>query len=270
MDLKNWFTKNKWIFLVLIYIGALTIQVVTKGWSTLLTSAGIGLIIALIATVFNYSRQAKRILRHIKYFLGYGMFKWEANSVFTIKKDAFPTLTSQEAILRKISKESLENNNISLNAESIQISYDRMRNLKIFLEQYVMYLDLSITDADYTDDEGNDLIYVNIKTKASLRYRDNNKAINGVLLDFYYFLERHYNPIDQKYSFSIQPENMPKDFLKKQFIQEYSAEEIDSFSIISKKTKSSVEKVNHKLLTLTTNRREDLNKSIKELILRLS
>ncbi|MFE7821832.1 hypothetical protein ACFU1R_27130 [Priestia megaterium] len=271
MDVKEWFTKHKWVILLAIYLFALTLQIIAKGWETFYTSAGIGLIVAILATVFNNSRNVKKIFRKIKYFFGYGMFKWEANSVFIVRKDIFGTLSSQEETLKKISKDALEHNDISVKgSEAIQMSFDKLRNLKIFLEEYVMYLDISITDADYMDEDENALIAVTIKTKASLRYRDNNKAINGLLLDFYYFFEKQYNPTEQKYTFKIQPENMPKDFLKKHFINEYSSDEVDAFSITSMKSKSSVERVNQKLLSLTTDRREELNSAIKNLILRLS
>ncbi|MBN8253861.1 hypothetical protein [Priestia flexa] len=271
MDFKKWFTNNKWIVLLLVYLAALILQFISKGWSALPTSAVIGLIVAIVATTFNNSREVKRLFRKIKYFLGFGMFKWEATSVFTVKKTMFKNSREQEEILRKIAKECLEDNDIDTKkSDSIQTSFDKAKNLKLFIEAYVMYLDISVTDADSYDDDGDELVYVTIKTKASLRYKDNNKAINGVLLDFYYRFEKKYSPQEQKYTVQIQPENMSKDFLTKNFINEFYPNEVSSFNITSKQSKSTIETVSHKLLSLTTDRREELNNSIKNLILKLS
>jgi hypothetical protein len=271
MDIKKLITNHKWIVLLFIYFIALGIQIYNLGLNAFISAAGIGLVIAILTTILNHSRLVKKTLRKIKHFLGFGMFKWEAVSVFTIKKDAINSLKSQEEEFIKLSTAALEHNKIDIKKNvSVQTSFDKLNNLKIFLDEYVMYLDVSITDADMNDDDGNELIYLTIKTRASLRFRDNNKAINGLLLDFYYFTEKKYNPTEQKYTFKIEPENMSKDFLKSHFINEFSVDEIDSFNITSKKSKTTIEKVNEKVLTITTDRREELNSAIRNLILRLS
>lgn len=271
MDIKNWITNHKWLCLIIIYLVALGIQMYNNGASAILSAAGIGLMIAILTTLFKNSRKLKKLLRKIKYFLGFGMFQWEANSVFTVKKEELRSLKLHEEEFIELSTAALEHNNIPVKKNiSVQTSFDKLNNLKIYLDKYVMYLDVTLTDADMVDDDGDELVYVTIKTRASLRYRDNNKAINGLLLDFYYFFEKKFNPIEQKYTFKIKPENMAKDFLKSHFINEFSANEIESFNIISKKSKTTIEKVNEKVLTITTDRREELNGAIKNLILRLS
>ncbi|AMQ19673.1 hypothetical protein [Geobacillus sp. JS12] len=270
MDIKKWVAHNKWFILVIIYLIALCIQIYKNGWGVLFTSSGIGLSIALCATIYNNSRSVKKFFRKIKYFLGFGMFKWEANAVFTVRKDRLPSLTSQESELEKIARKALENNGLdSKQPDAVQPSFDKLKNLKLFLKKYVMYLNVTLTDADFVDDDGNDLVYVNIKTDASLRFKDNNKAINGILLDFYFFFEQHYKPIEQKYSFKIEPEDMPRNFLIKQFINEFTQDEVDGFSIKVKNPRAN-EEVNEKYLSLTTNRREELNGSIRNMLLRLS
>jgi hypothetical protein len=270
MDVQKWIANNKWFLLLVIYVFALFMQIYKNGWGVFLTSAGIGLSVAIFATIFNNSRSVKKIFRKIKYFFGFGMFKWEATAVFTVRKDNLPSLTSQESEFEKIARKALENNGINTKQpDEVQPSFDKLKKLKIFLKKYVMYLDIALTDADFTDDDGNALVYVTIKTDASLRFKDNNKAINGILLDFYYFFEQHYKPIEQKYTFKIEPEDMPKNFLTKQFINEFTHDEVDKFLIKVKNPKAN-EEVNEKYLTLTTKRREELNGAIKNMLLRLS
>ncbi|KMJ59397.1 hypothetical protein AB685_00455 [Bacillus sp. LL01] len=269
MDFKKWMTNNKWIVLLLLYGAALIIQVINNGASVFGSVVGIGLIIAIISTFLDNSRKAKQTLRACKHFFGYGMFKWEAIGVFTVRKEQVPTLFSKERVFKEIAEKSLKNSNITLTHDSVQTSFDRLSNLKVFIEKYVMYLDISLTDAEIYDDDGKDLVYITIRTVASLRYRDNNKAINGILLDFYYFFEKEFIPSEEKYTVIVEPENMPKDYLVKQFLIEHKPNEVESFNILSKST-STVEKISHRNITLTTDRREILSGALKKLVLKIA
>ena len=49
-------------------------------------------------------------------------------------------------------------------------------------------MEFALTDLDDIDDEDDEVRTLKITTIASLRYKDSNKAIEGILLEFYYLL----------------------------------------------------------------------------------
>lgn len=269
MDIKNWVSNNKWIFLIILYMIALFFQYKTYQWGLLKTAPGIGLIIAVLTTLFTNMRSLKRLIRKIKFFFGFGLFKWEAQATFNVRGTKFLSLKKEEDNIIQLMKSALEDNNEKVTSKSIEPSYDKIGNLKLLVEKYVAYFDISVTDLDAQDDDGFAVKTININTKASLRYKDSNKAINGLLLDFYYQFEQKYNPVSQKYDVTIEPSDFEKNYMKKQFINELTPDEVSSFSI-NNKTSRVVENINEKNINFVTNRREDLNNLIKSAILRLS
>jgi len=84
MDFMKWVKNNKWIVLIILYVIAIIFQFHSNKWGFLGTSAGIGLIIALISTLFTYSNLIKKFIRKTKFFIGPSMFKWEATSSVNI------------------------------------------------------------------------------------------------------------------------------------------------------------------------------------------
>lgn len=269
MDLKKWFSNNKWILLVLVYIVALVFQYTTYQWGLFLTPAGISLSVALVATLFSNSRSLKTLVRKIKFFFGFGLFKWEAQATITVRASKFDTLKKQEETLIELLKEAMKNNDIKLNSNSVDPSYDKLGRLKLLVEKYVAYFDISLSDLDEQDDDGFAVKTLTITTKASLRYKDSNKAINGILLDFYHNIEHKYNPVLQKYTVTIEPVDFEKNFMKKHFINELVPDDITSFQITCKSPRV-WETINDKNINFVTNRREELNQLIKNAILRLS
>lgn len=269
MDLKKWFTNHKWIVLVLVYFIALYFQYRTYQWGVFKTAAGIGLILALLTTLFTNSKNLKKLIRRIKFFFGFGIFKWEAQAVFNVRISKFSSLKKEEINITEILKEALKEKNENITSDSIQPSYDKIGNLKLLVDKYVAYFDISYTDLEEEDDDGFRLKTLSINTKASLRYKDNNKAINGLLLDFYYNIEQKYNPVNQKYTITITPEDFEKNYMKKQFINELTPDEFSTFNI-NNSTQRVYENINEKNINFVTNRREDLNNLIKSAILKLS
>lgn len=269
MDLKKWIGNNKWIILVVVYLIALGFQFKTHKWGLFINPAGISLIVALLATLFGYSRSLKSLVRKIKFFLGFGLFKWEAQATMSVRVTKFDSLKKQEETIMKLLNDALLENNEKVNNRSVQPSYDRLGNLKLLIEKYVAYFDISLSDLDEQDDDGFAIMTLKITTKASLRYKDSNKAINGILLDFYHNLEQMYNPVSQKYVVTIEPMDFEKNFMKKHFINDLIPDDISSFQIYCKSPRVH-ETISDKNINFVTNRREELNQLIKNAILRLS
>lgn len=269
MDLKKWFSNNKWIYLVILYIIAMYFQYRASGIKFITTSAGIGLLIALLGTLFTNARSVKRVIRKIKFFMGFGMFKWDAQANFSVRYNDFKSVQAEEEAIIKMLSEVLKENEIKVDKKSIEPSYGKQRNLKFLVTKYVLSLDISFSDAEMTDDEGFALGWIKINALATLRYKDSNKAIHDILLDFYREFEKKYSPSEQKYSITIEPEDLEKNFMKKHFINEYTPDEITSFNIICN-GKKSTETINQNNITFVTKRREELHHMVKNAILRLS
>jgi hypothetical protein len=224
------------------------------------------LIIVVLTTLFTNLRGLKKLMRKIKFFLGFGLFKWEAQATFSVRDSKFLSIKKEEESIIQLMKSALEENNEKVTNKSIEPSYDRFGSLKLFVEKYVAYFDISVTDLDEQDDDGFSVKTIKINTKASLRYKDSNKAINGLLLDFYYQFEQKYSPVSQKYDVTIAPVDFEKNYMKKQFINELTPDEISSFSI-NNNSKRAIENINEKNINFVTNRRENLNYLIKSAIL---
>ncbi|WP_144467666.1 ABC transporter permease family protein [Bacillus toyonensis] len=266
MDLKNWFSNNKWICLVVVYVVAIFFQYKANGIGFIKTSAGIGLVVALLTTILTNARSVKRFIRKIKFFLGFGMLKWDADATFAVRYKDFKTIKAEEENIRNLLFKALKDNGVE--NERLEPSYGG-QNLKILIEKYVISLDFSFSDAEMTDDEDFALGWVKIRTLASLRYKESNKAIHEILMDFYRYFEQKYNPTEQKFTVSIQPENFEKNFMKKQFINEYTPDEITKFNITCANPRA-IESVNEKNISFVTDRREELQNMVKNATLRLS
>lgn len=239
-------------------------------WRFIITPAGIGLIIALLTTILTNSKAVKKFLRKIKYFIGFSMFKWEAQADFTIKRDNInSTLEAEEEKILKILLLSLKNNKENHNKKDVRISYSKHRNMILTIKDYVVDMEFSLTDLAGIDDDGDEVIALKIKTIASLRYKDSNKAIEGILLEFYYQLCKKYEPSYEKYTFTIEPEKAGKDYMKKIFINEYDPDEITAFEIRNNNTRYN-EFVTQKSINFVTKRRDELKNLVKSAILRLS
>ncbi|MDM5429080.1 hypothetical protein [Bacillus mycoides] len=269
MDLKKWFSNNKWVYLAALYIIAMIFQYRASGIKFITTAAGIGLLIALLGTILTNVKSIKRVIRKIKYFMGFGMFKWDAQATFTVRYTDFKSVQAEEENIIKILSTVLKENEIKVNQKSIDPSYGKQRNLKLLVTEYVLSLDVSFSDAEMTDDDDFALGWLKVNALATLRYKDSNKAIHDVLLDFYRELEKKYSPTEQKFSITIEPKDLEKNFMKKHFINEYTPDEITSFNIICKGARSR-EVINEKNITFITNRREELHHMVKNAILRLS
>ncbi|MCY8103402.1 hypothetical protein [Bacillus mojavensis] len=270
MDLKKWFADNKWIYLTTLYIIAMIFQFTINKWRFIITPAGIGLIIAFFTTILTNSKPIKKFLRKIKYFIGFSMFKWEAQADFVIKRDNLnSTLVAEEEAILELLLTALKNNKENHDKKDVRVSYSKNRNLILTIKNYVVDMEFALTDLDDIDDEDDEVRSLKIITIASLRYKDSNKAIEGILLEFYYLLCKKYAPSSEKYTFTIEPEKVGKDYMKKIFINEYESDEITAFEIRSNNTRYS-EFVTQKSIKFVTKRREELKDLVKRAILRLS
>ncbi|MFX3617999.1 MAG: hypothetical protein ACE3JK_10770 [Sporolactobacillus sp.] len=269
-SLIGWLRNNGWFWLFVVYAIATILQYAEQGWHFVLTASGIGLIIALLTTVFSNLRALVRIYRRIKYYFGPSIFKWTASADFDVRVNKFTTIAVEEKNLVTLFKKALEKNGLPINEfGSPAPSRDKFGNLIIFTKEYYMNTVISLTDNGEEDNEGYSLYEINFKTYAALRYRDKNKAINGILLELYKLFEKKYFPSTEKYSIHLELENVPDDFWKKQFVREFLPSEVSNFSIRTNLTRS-VQEASNKGISLTTDRREELYSAINDLILRIS
>lgn len=239
-------------------------------WGFVITPAGIGLIIAFFTTIMTNCKPIKKLLRKIKYFIGFSMFKWEAQANFTIKRDTLKsTLVAEEEKILELLLSSLKKNNENSDKKAVRISYSKNRNLILTIKDYVIDMEFSLIDLDEIDDDGDEVRILKIDTIASLRYKDSNKAIEGILLDFYYLLCEKYEPSFEKYTFTIEPEKVGQDYMKKIFINEYDADEITAFEIRKNRPQFD-EYVTQKNIKFATKRRDQLKGLVKSAILKLS
>ncbi|MFP7229122.1 hypothetical protein SFB99_12955 [Bacillus altitudinis] len=270
MDLKKWFSNNKWIILILLYIVAMTIQFINSGWHFVYSAAGIGLIIALISTLLTNSKPIKRILRKLKYFIGFSMLKWTAQADLEISlMNINSKLVVEEDEILKTLLIALKNNDENHGKNDVRISYSKSGNLILTIKKYVVDMEFILTDLDNISEDDQELRTLKITTIASLRYKDSNKAIEGILLEFYYLLNKKYEPVTEKYSFTIEPENVGKDYMKKIFINEYEPDEISDFEILSNNRRYT-EFVTKSNIIFVTKRREELKNLVRNAILRLT
>jgi hypothetical protein len=268
MDISWFFKKYWWVILLILFMISAYFKYENEGFKGFWSAAGISLIAAIIQTLVNNSRIIKKVFRMVKFFLGFGMFSWETNANFLIHENY--KLSDQVSVLEKLIKDILGENGIKIKKrDEIDISRDNLGGIKIFVSAFSLYISVDTTDADSNDRDGFALSWLNVRVRTTLRYRNTRKVITGFLIDLFSALDNKYGPIEQKYSMKITLEEMSKNFFKEQFVKEFSPNEIESFSIIVKKTRSTQE-VTHSQLNITTNRREELMDSVSSLILRLS
>ncbi|MCY7774047.1 hypothetical protein MOE70_11785 [Bacillus licheniformis] len=270
MDLKKWFTNNKWFILAMLYIIAMIFQFSINQWGFVTTPAGIGLIIAFFTTIMTNFKPIKKLLRKIKFFIGFSMFKWEAQAAFSIKCNTLKsTVVAEEEKILELLLSSLKKNKEKSDKNAVRVSYSKNRNLILTIKKYVIDMEFSLIDLDEIDDDGDEVRMLKIDTIASLRFKDSREAIEGILLDFYHLLCEKYEPSSEKYTFTIEPEEVGEDYLKKIFINEYDADEITAFEI-RKNSPQIDEFVTHKNINFVTKRRDQLKGLVECAILRLS
>lgn len=267
MDIIEYAKKYWWTLLLGLYIVSVIIKFNKEGPAGLATVAGISLLVAIVQTIANNSRNMKRAYRYLKYFIGFGTFVWDTNAKFLVRGTY--RLSDHNAEIKKFVEEALKQNNIKYKHDDIEVSADKLGRIKIYVSPLSVYLSLDVTDAEQRDDEGFALFWLNIRARTSLRYKNMNKVINGFLIDYYKLLDDRYGPVDQKYTVKVNVEGMAESFLKEQFIKEFSPSEVTKFTIMVKSSRSNQE-ITEKQISVTTNRREELVNSVKDLLLRLS
>lgn len=267
MDVKEFVKKYWWVVLLALYLISFCIKLSAEGWATFTTTAGIALLVAIIQTVSNNSRLLRKAFRYLKYFVGFGTFVWDTNAKYLIRGSY--KLSDQTGDIKKIVESALKENKIKFKHDDIEISADKLGRTKIYVGPLAIYLNLDVTDAEQRDDDGFALFWLNIRARTSLRYKNMSKVINGFLIDFYSGIDDKYGPIDQKYTVKVNVEGMAENFFKEQFIKEFSPHEVTKFSIMVKSSRSNQE-VTEKQISITTNRREELVSSVKNLLIRLS
>lgn len=250
-----------WIFMLISLITSCVVQFISTGFTTATILIIIPTIVTLIKVLYENLDKFRVFYRRTINILNLSTFDIDFTAVFKIVNESKINNINKDYLkIQSIIYELLSTSGFKGSKnELIEISFDRISGVKMYVRPYKIYLSLS-----QTDNMGE--INLTIRASAALKYRNANEIIENFLVSFYRHLCEKELVNEIKYIVKINKNTKKGNFMANHFIKEIKPDDIKNFEVNMKHNKNGILNINNKCINFITSERSDLINSIKKAV----
>lgn len=241
-------SKNKWVVLLIIYIGAVASRVYSGGRKELLTTASVGLLIAAIQITYANWRTFRKPIISLWFSLS-KEFEWKLQ--INIEGSIESVTAIDEKVVRKFIEKGLDAARYRDRKKDLDFSKIQ-RGFSVYVEPIGMNLKFEKYTSEGSWDEPKSRLMVYGHTLK--KYKETKKLLYAFLKVFLNDLEESVKEISEK-KYSMQISSTDREFFQKQFVKGFN--NVDHFSI-SQKTEGFTVTVNKRYLEIVSKYRDDM------------
>lgn len=230
-----------WIIVLIGFLSAIIAQFHNLGFTYTTLLIVLPSVAAMLKIVYDNSAKFRHVYRTVLNTLNFNTFDMEFSAVFKLTEmsESFNVNKDYEKIQQIFHKILNQNGFKEKRNELIDLSFDKISGIKLYIHPYKMYFSI-----DQTDNFGENNL--NLKASGRLKYKNGEKTIENFNVKLYAHLMEELKLDEIKYILKLEKNTKKKDFMKRHFIKEVDSDEIQSFQI----------KIDDPNVNLTVNNRE--------------